>query len=256
MNEKTDKFDILRQLAVAGSRGEDLAPVSEQALRQAAELLALAAGALYLWDDQFKVTVSVAWAASETGQERLQSLEDDLFSGLRQDKQLVAAYMSFAGDYPCHSFTLPLRHGKRVFGAVIGLQEGEGSIVSEDQFLEALAASLALNYVAGRAPDAASSSVTDEALQKEKLAGITETAVTVNHEINSPLTAILGNVQLLLRDRDDLDKELVTKLKTIEQSAERIQETTHRLLRVTAPRTIQYAEGIRMLDLSDKDKKE
>ena len=251
MNKQNDKYNVLRELAMAGSRGEDLAGASEIALCQASELVGLTAGALYLWDNEGKVQVTVTHAATESGNKRLKSLEDELFSNLRSEKDLVSAYMSFGGSTPCHSFTLPLRHNERIFGAVIGLQEGERTIISEDLFLEALSALLALNYAASGVSESTSDS--KEILQKEKLAGIVETAVTVNHEINSPLTAILGNIQLLLRNQDNLNEEVVTKLKTIEISAERIREVTHRLLRVTTPRSVEYTEGIKMLDISDEE---
>lgn len=251
MDKQSDKYDILRQLVVAGSRGEGLSGASETALRQASELVGLTAGALYLWDREGNVEITVTHASTESGKDRLKSLEDELFSSLRREKHLVSAYMSFGGSNPCHSFTLPLRHGERIFGAVIGLQEGERTIVSEDLFLEALSSLLALNYAAVGVSESIPGSKED--LEKEKLAGIVETAVTVNHEINSPLTAILGNIQLLLRNPDNLNEEVAAKLKTIEISAERIREVTHRLLRVTSPRSVEYADGIKMLDISDEE---
>ncbi len=95
------------------------------------------------------------------------------------------------------------------------------------------------------------SSPTRDSLKRERMVGIAETAVTVHHEINSPLTAILGNVRLLLRDVGTLDKPVADKLKTIEVSAERIVDVTRRLLRVTRPDSVEYVQGIRMLDISD-----
>ena len=37
-------------------------------------------------------------------------------------------------------------------------------------------------------------------VEQERLAAVGEVAVTVNHEINNPLTVIIGNAELLLRD--------------------------------------------------------
>jgi signal transduction histidine kinase len=93
-------------------------------------------------------------------------------------------------------------------------------------------------------------------LNRQKMAGIVETAVTVNHEINSPLAAILGNVRLLLRDPEKLDKSLAERLLIIEMSAERILAVTRRLLRITRPDSVEYVEGIRMLDISDDNQRE
>ncbi|MFZ1684287.1 MAG: histidine kinase dimerization/phospho-acceptor domain-containing protein [Candidatus Zixiibacteriota bacterium] len=96
-----------------------------------------------------------------------------------------------------------------------------------------------------------SSKASRETLDREKMAGIFETAVTINHEVNSPLMAILGNVSLLLRDTSNLDKSLTRKLRNIEKAAKRIQYVTARLLRVTKPISIEYIDGVQMLDITD-----
>ena len=252
MNDKpTYRFEILRQMAVDGARGDDPQQVAQAALRQAAQLVGLSSAALFVWGDDLKPTLAISHADVDADRERLQSLESGMFSQLRREHDLVSAYLSFGGDRPSHSFTQPLRHGSRIFGAVIGLHSGERNLVAEDAFLEALAATLALNFAARDSANRAGA--TDADLEREKLAGITETAVTVNHEINSPLTAILGNIQLLLRDKDSLDERLISKLKTIEKSAERIQEVTRLLMRVRRPRSKKYSEGITMLDLSEDE---
>jgi signal transduction histidine kinase len=245
-----DRYDILRQLAVAGTAGADLQNTAAAALKQAVNLVGLKAAAVYLWDKSMAVNLSVAHAESEVYGKRLSSLEEDLFAVLRRERQLVAAYMSFGGETPMQSFTLPLKHGKDVFGAVIGIGEGSDRLVAEDLFLEALSASLSLNVLAREI--SREKSLSRDLLDKERLNAVLETAVTVNHEINNPLTAILGNVQLLLMSRKDLDDDLVTKLKTIEASAMRIKDVTQRLLRLTSARSVDYTEGTSMLDLSDE----
>ena len=244
-----NRFDILRQLAVAGYRGEDFRPTAEMALRQAADLVGLKAAALYLWDESKAVNLAVAYADSEQAKDTLGSLEETLFAGLRRERQLLAAYMSFGGNPPLQTFTMPIRHGETVMGAVIGIQEGDKRLVSEDIFLEAISAALSLYLVADKANQV--KAVTKEVIAKERLGAVQQTAVTVNHEINNPLTAILGNVQLLLMKRKDLDPELVAKLRTVEEAALKIKDVTQRLLKVTSARSIDYAEGTSMLDISD-----
>jgi signal transduction histidine kinase len=95
-----------------------------------------------------------------------------------------------------------------------------------------------------------------EFLDREKMTGIIETAVTFNHEVNSPLAVILGHVQLLLRDSKNLDKSIAAKLRVIEASAKRIQTTTGRLLRIIRPDSVEYIEGIRMIDISEGNQRE
>jgi len=91
-------------------------------------------------------------------------------------------------------------------------------------------------------------------VKSERAAAITETAVTVNHEINNPLTAILGNAQLLLMAKDRLSPDMIAKLETIERSAVRIKETTSKLMTIIEPVTSSYVSGLEMIDI-DKSKK-
>jgi len=244
------KFEVLRQLAGMATRGEEIRPAVEQALAQTVRLAGLSAASLYLWDDEWVVKLAVTHSEVETAATRLGKLEEDLFRALRRERQLVSAYLTFGGDEPYQSFTLPLRYRDTVFGALIGIENGGRKLLDEDMFLEALSATIALQVAAAGA--GADSSSLRDMVDKERLAAILETAVTVNHEINNPLTAILGNVQLLLMHRNDLDDELANKLKTIEASAMRIRDITQRLLNLTSARSVKYAEGTNMLDLGDE----
>jgi signal transduction histidine kinase len=245
-----NRYEILRALAVAGAGNNSLAEAGQVALEQTAGMLGIEAAALFLWNEAREITLQVSYSSDEALAARLDEIETDLFEALRRERALVSAYMSFGGDSPCHSFTLPLRHGDRVFGAVVGLQKGKRTALAEDAFLDALAATIALNAIAGGQVGAG---LSQDDIDRERLAAITETAVTVNHEINNPLTAIIGNVQLMLMHRDDLDDELRKKLSVIEESASRIKEVTQKLLRLSSGRSTEYTSGTSMLDLSDTD---
>lgn len=83
----------------------------------------------------------------------------------------------------------------------------------------------------------------------ERIAAILETAVAINHEINNPLTAILGNTQLLLLERDNLSESVISKLETVEKSALRIRQVTKRLMQVVEPTTKKYTDCVNMLDI-------
>ncbi|HOD67468.1 MAG TPA: histidine kinase dimerization/phospho-acceptor domain-containing protein [candidate division Zixibacteria bacterium] len=244
-----DKFGLIHRLAVDAAGGEEPQEVYRRGLRLSADLVGLAAAALVVWNRDHVLTLNVSHARSEDYRRRLDALERELFDRLRQTQQLASAYMSFEGDPPVHAFTLPLRYAGRTYGAVIGLQEGPRTIVSEEALLETLAAVLALTWVAGS--QNREEADLRSALTKERKSAVIETAVTVNHEVNNPLTAILGNVQLLLLKRDDLDDELKAKLRTIEQSALKIKDVTQKLMRLTSPRSIDYSDGTKMIDLND-----
>jgi FixJ family two-component response regulator len=79
--------------------------------------------------------------------------------------------------------------------------------------------------------------------ETEKLETITTLASTLNHEVNNPLMAILGNVELLLDDGQAGDTNMIDKLKMIESSARRIQMITHQMANLINPSIRQTPVG-------------
>ncbi len=66
-----------------------------------------------------------------------------------------------------------------------------------------------------------------------KLVEIAELVAVVRHEINNPLTGVIGQAQLLLRD--ELNPTARRRVETIEQLAGRIRDTVARLRDVQRP---------------------
>ena len=75
-------------------------------------------------------------------------------------------------------------------------------------------------------------------------------AATLGHEINNPLTAVLGYLELVRATlaKGDAAKAL-QDLERIEKAAERIREVVARLLELDDPRLKPYLPGTYMLDL-------
>jgi len=90
-------------------------------------------------------------------------------------------------------------------------------------------------------------------LEAERLAALSEIAIGLNHSINNPLCAILGNTQLLLMERDRLDAGTVRKLKSIEREISRIQRIAERLPKITRTASRDYVGGKKMLDLDGSE---
>jgi two-component system cell cycle response regulator len=93
----------------------------------------------------------------------------------------------------------------------------------------------------------------EEALRQARyLAGIGETAVALQHEINNPLAALLGNVQLLERGMVPPDEQASVLAQLVTQG-KRIADVVRRLREMTEVKSVDYAGGIRMLDLSKRE---
>jgi two-component system, NtrC family, sensor kinase len=88
-----------------------------------------------------------------------------------------------------------------------------------------------------------------ELIEKEKLAILMETTVAINHEINNPLTPVLGNIQLILDREEELPQWVVDKLQVIEKNAWRIQQIVQKLNRITQPVKKHYCGETHMLDI-------
>jgi DNA-binding response OmpR family regulator len=83
------------------------------------------------------------------------------------------------------------------------------------------------------------------------LAGIGETTIALEHEINNPLSALLGHAELMLMERG-LTEEQEQQLRVIVEQATRIAGVVRRLAKLKNPRSVEYLAGSRMLDLSTR----
>jgi PAS domain S-box-containing protein len=90
-------------------------------------------------------------------------------------------------------------------------------------------------------------------LEAERLSALSEIAVGLNHAINNPLCAILGNTQLLLMESDKHDPGTVRKLRSIEREISRIQKIAERLPNITRAASRDYVGGKRMLDVEKSE---
>lgn len=90
----------------------------------------------------------------------------------------------------------------------------------------------------------------EEALAQARwLAGIGEATLALQHEINNPLSALMGCAELLAMDFHDRGEsnELV---EIIHEQAQRIADVVRRLRKLKDPQSVDYVGGSRMLDLS------
>jgi DNA-binding response OmpR family regulator len=95
-------------------------------------------------------------------------------------------------------------------------------------------------------------------VEEEKFTTLHSAANTVCHEINNPLTAIVGATRVLhmkLAERTDA-AELQAETKNILEAAHRIQHITHQLARAIRVVTTEPVPGIKMIDLNASSRNE
>ncbi|NQT94880.1 MAG: hypothetical protein HQ572_00365 [Candidatus Omnitrophica bacterium] len=91
----------------------------------------------------------------------------------------------------------------------------------------------------------------DELIQKNRLAAVTETALSLSHEVNNPLMIMRGNLELLETDFTqnstitDAIKDKVIKLKNY---CERIRKITDKLSHLTDPQVTTIHGKTKMID--------
>ncbi len=86
-------------------------------------------------------------------------------------------------------------------------------------------------------------------VKAERLAAIAQVGIAVRHEINNPLTTVIGNTELLLDRYEDAQKDLKERLTTVLNNALRISEIVKRLEGVKDDKLVEYLDGVRMTDL-------
>lgn len=86
-------------------------------------------------------------------------------------------------------------------------------------------------------------------LEQEKLRVVNQLAISVNHEINNPLTGLMGTAELMMLDGKMTDEKALRDLKTIVKQCRRIQEVTTRLKNINHLKTVPYGSHDEMLDL-------
>jgi DNA-binding response OmpR family regulator len=133
---------------------------------------------------------------------------------------------------------------------VAGLEAGADDYVTKPSSPENLRARL---EIAKRriAQDEARRTAESELARSRWLAGIGETTIALEHEINNPLSALLGHAELLMMDRS-LSADHQEQLLIIQEQAARIAQVVRRLAKLKNPQSVEYLAGSLMLDLSSR----
>lgn len=96
-------------------------------------------------------------------------------------------------------------------------------------------------------------SILNELIEKQRLVAITETALALSHEINNPLLTVRGNLELLENEflSDQLSDKVKSRLVTIKDHCERIQQVTEKMSKLSKPVAEKVYGRAKMISLTN-----
>jgi signal transduction histidine kinase len=89
----------------------------------------------------------------------------------------------------------------------------------------------------------------ERAIDGERVAVVSQVAVTMRHEVNNALAAIMAEAQLLEHE-GPVTPEQATAIQHILDMAKRVRDSMNRLSTLTRAPTTEYVPGVKMIDLA------
>ena len=88
-------------------------------------------------------------------------------------------------------------------------------------------------------------------IESERLSAVAETAIAINHEMNNPLSIIMGQLYLALdKARKIGDSEIVNKLEIVDRNFRRMINIMKKLQNIQKADSTEYLDELRMIDLN------
>jgi signal transduction histidine kinase len=260
-NKNLLKFEVLKDLARKINDLAGMKDIISQALDKTIEIAGLESGSIILWDEKSKKITDEVISGNVSKNQILLDLEKDVLRNLRKDFLVESVYLTLEKDGPLSFFSYPIKTEKKLVGVINGLSAGSRNVPQELDFLEALSHQLGLavaraKYQVSLDELAKLQEELKVKIEEERLSAIKQAAAGLNHEINNLLMTIVGNADLLLLTKEDLDAETIKRLKRIEENAMEIREIVQALTRIIEPVIVEYPRGGKMLDIKKSKKEE
>jgi len=194
INKAYQQFALLRSLILKTNSAFKLQDLIQEALEKSCEILNLLSGSISLWEPKTKEPSFRVAFGSDEHKKFLEELEKNLLNHLNVEREAVPLPETLS------LFSYPIKAEKEIIGAISGISSGPRNLSLEEEFIEAVGNQLgiALQKVGGFPVKVTGVSEKElrEKVKSAELSSVMATAVTLNHEINNTLMALLGNAQL------------------------------------------------------------
>src|SRR4030066_715756 len=219
MTEKAyQQCDLLRRLILKTNQDFKLEELLQVALDSACQIMGLQAGYISVWKEQ--KSLAQVWYGLPEHRTVMEDLEKNLLGQLWKGYKVQSLYLNLELEGAKSLFSYPVKKGEEIVGAISGICNGPRNLSLEEEFVEAIGNQLGIGlaklegFPVGKVVTGAE---VEKTVKSGRRNAILETAAALNHEINNPLTAVLGNAQLLLLQAKNLSPETVEKLRAIEE---------------------------------------
>jgi len=275
--QRNRELAALNAISNAISGSLDLDEIANDALGKILEVMELDLGAIYLLDRSVNALVlkSQRGLEPETREiaERVSSTdilnrvfnngESISIGNVKTEIQIAADDYSPLLENVTSILCVPLRSKGNSLGAIcLGSRQQRAFSPEEIQLLSSIANQIGVaienaylfEQVKRQAEEIALKNkhlieTQERLIEAERCAAVGQIGITVRHEINNPLTAILGQTQLLLMRRKDLPEDVRQRLQIIEQLSMRIRDIVKKLEAIKKLETVEYTNGEMMINL-------
>jgi len=260
IRRRNRELNALNAMAVIATQTFDLDEILSLTLRQVISLLTAEAGSVFLAEPDNRFRRRADWGQRVTDRKRLAEIHfpegfGDLVRRSRAEV-LTAEYLphlpqsvqSFIRETGAGSSIWVVLWGKDDPVGLMGIRRGDSEYTSNDEnLLVAIGRQLSTTIEKVRLYEETSKAYDDlrraqeQLLQSEKMSAIGQLIAGVAHELNNPLTAILGYAQLLEAEKlDDKAKEYVSKIFKQGQRTHRVVQNLLSFARQRKPERQQF----------------
>ncbi len=251
--------------------------VSEEALKKVSNAVGCSAATLFIVDrDTGKLVEAATVGAHKAVVDLIESVDFDMGSGFsawvaKQRRSVLIP--NLREDHHKHFRTFissPLISGETLIG-VMNLGHTDPNAFNDEnlRFLDIVAEQFALLIERSRyerelleknrellEAQEEIKKQQQQIVDMERFKVLAQMTASINHEINNPLTTVIGNIELLLMVRANMDDMVIQKLQIVLQEARRIAEITQKFRNMKRVVLENYAGEIggKMIDIDSSSK--